>query len=106
MGQDIDEPWPLHTIDHSGRRHRVALLPGEMLFYEQGRVSHSRPIPLRGRYFDNCFFQTSTKGMEARPISDAEAAANVVAVNDLPALGMAATATEALGAAFDATAEL
>lgn len=85
MGQDTDEPWLLHMIDHTGRRHRVALLPGEMMFYEQGRVSHSRPVALRGRHYDNCFYQAKIKGMETRPVTPAEAAADVVTVNDLPA---------------------
>lgn len=85
VDQDTDEPWLLHLIDHEGRRHQTTLLPGEMLFYEQGRVSHSRPVALRGRYYDNCFYQTKMKDVKMQSIRSLEAAADLVKVNDMPA---------------------
>jgi prolyl 4-hydroxylase len=55
IAQDIDEDWYLHIDDHFFRRHKVSLLPGEMLFYEGASLAHGRPEPLKGRSYNNIF---------------------------------------------------
>ena len=53
MQQDIDEPWPLHILDHEGKRHYVDMQPGEMVLYEGATLIHGRPRPLKGKHYDN-----------------------------------------------------
>ena len=37
VDQDIDEPWPLQILDHSGQPHNIYLEPGEMVWYESAK---------------------------------------------------------------------
>lgn len=55
VAQQLEEPWPLVIDDHLGRRHEVALQPGEMLLYEGERLLHGRPRPLRGEFYAGVF---------------------------------------------------
>ena len=55
IAQQLEEPWPLAIDDHLGRRHEVALQPGEMLLYESERLLHGRPRPLRGEFYAGVF---------------------------------------------------
>ena len=55
VDQDVDEDWALHIEDHFYRRHKLNLLPGEMIFYEGGKLFHGRPEPLEGKFFSNVF---------------------------------------------------
>ena len=55
VGQDVDEDWPLHILDHAGARHDVVMRPGEMVLYESSKNIHGRMVPLRGRSYDNIF---------------------------------------------------
>ena len=38
INQNVDEEWPLQILDHDGQLHHVLLQPGEMLWYESGRM--------------------------------------------------------------------
>ena len=51
----MDEDWPLLILNHDGKRKKIFLQPGEMLFYESAKVPHGRQIPFNGEYFDNMF---------------------------------------------------
>ena len=55
IDQDVNEDWILVIDDHHHRRHKVILAPGEMFFYESGKLIHGRPTPLNGRLFANIF---------------------------------------------------
>ena len=55
IDQDVNEDWILVIEDHHHRRHEVTLAPGEMIFYESGKLIHGRPTPLDGRLFSNIF---------------------------------------------------
>lgn len=55
VDQDTDVDWPLIIQDNHYRTHRVILKPGEMVFYEGGRLLHGRPIAFEGRAFANLF---------------------------------------------------
>jgi prolyl 4-hydroxylase len=55
IDQQIDKDWPLVIDDNYYRRHEVILKPGEVIFYEGGRLSHGRPYPLEGDSFANVF---------------------------------------------------
>jgi len=55
IDQEVDEDWPLLMEDHHYRQHNIILKPGEMVFYESGRLSHGRPTPLCGDSFTNVF---------------------------------------------------
>ena len=53
--QDVNEDWPLLIEDNYYREHQVLLKPGEMFFYEGGRLKHGRPEALNGNHFANIF---------------------------------------------------
>jgi prolyl 4-hydroxylase len=55
VDQEVDEDWILVIDDHQYRRHQITLKPGEMIFYESGRLIHGRPSPLNGNLFANIF---------------------------------------------------
>ena len=55
IDQQVDEDWPLVIDDNYYRRHQVLLKPGEVIFYEGGRLTHGRPYPLKGDSFANIF---------------------------------------------------
>lgn len=55
VAQKVNEPWPLYIMDHDGETHHVTLAPGEMLWYESAKLTHARPLPLNGSYYDNIF---------------------------------------------------
>jgi prolyl 4-hydroxylase len=55
VAQQVDEDWLLEIEDHYYRRHRIAMNPGDMLFYEGARLPHGRPQPLVGDYYCNLF---------------------------------------------------
>ena len=55
VDQVVREDWPLVIDDNYYREHRVLMKPGEMLFYEGGRLQHGRPMALEGSVFANIF---------------------------------------------------
>jgi prolyl 4-hydroxylase len=55
VDQIIEQDWPLIIEDNYYRQHEVILKPGEMIFYEGGRLIHGRPTPLKGQLFANIF---------------------------------------------------
>jgi prolyl 4-hydroxylase len=55
VDQIVEEDWPLIIEDNYYRQHEVILKPGEMIFYEGGRLVHGRPNPLKGQLFANIF---------------------------------------------------
>ena len=55
IDQQVNEDWPLSIDDNYYRNHQVILKPGEIIFYEGGRLSHGRPTPLNGDSFANIF---------------------------------------------------
>ena len=55
IDQEVDEDWILVIEDHQHRCHHITLKPGEMIFYESGRLIHGRPSPLNGNLFANIF---------------------------------------------------
>jgi prolyl 4-hydroxylase len=55
VDQQVDKDWPLSIDDNYYRNHEVILKPGEIIFYEGGRLSHGRPTSLDGDSFANIF---------------------------------------------------
>lgn len=55
VDQIVNEDWPLFIEDNYYRKHQLILKPGEMVFYEGGRLLHGRPSPLNGSVFANIF---------------------------------------------------
>jgi len=55
IDQEVNEDWPLSIEDNYYRKHQVILKPGEVIFYEGGRLLHGRPKPLNGARFANVF---------------------------------------------------
>jgi prolyl 4-hydroxylase len=55
VDQVVREDWPLVIDDNSYRSHHVLLKPGDMVFYEGGRLKHGRPIAFEGTVFANIF---------------------------------------------------
>jgi len=55
VDQQADTPWALAIDDNYYRTHRVYLEPGEVIFYEGGRLAHGRPEPFEGEYYANIF---------------------------------------------------
>jgi prolyl 4-hydroxylase len=55
VDQDTDVDWPLVIEDNYYRTHHVMIKPGEVIFYEGGRLLHGRPIMFEGRSFANMF---------------------------------------------------
>ena len=51
MAQDIDEPWPVEVISHTGVAYNISMVPGDMVLYESHSVLHGRPFPRVGRYY-------------------------------------------------------
>jgi hypothetical protein len=88
MGQEADEPWELHILDHQGRRHRITMETGEMVLYQTDSVAHARPVPLRGSYYDNIFFRVKLEGLERRPVTPVEAALGPLKLQELPGASM------------------
>ncbi len=65
IAADTDEPWPLRIEDAAGRAHDIVLEPGQMLLYESAKLPHSRPTPLRGRYYASLFLHYRPVDWEA-----------------------------------------
>jgi len=55
IDQNIESQWPLYIEDHYYKPHKLFLKPGEMMFYEGGRLAHGRPDPLLGDSYANVF---------------------------------------------------
>ena len=55
VDQETDVDWPLVIEDNYYRQHHVFLKPGDMVFYEGGRLLHGRPITFEGKSFANMF---------------------------------------------------
>ena len=55
VDQDVNQDWPLSIEDNFYREHHVLLKPGDMFFYEGGRLKHGRPQALNGSCFANIF---------------------------------------------------
>jgi prolyl 4-hydroxylase len=66
VDQKVDEDWPLSIEDNYYRHHKVILKPGEIIFYEGGRLSHGRPTPLEGDFFANIFCHFKPKNYVPR----------------------------------------
>ena len=66
VDQKVDEDWPLSIEDNYYRHHEVILKPGEIIFYEGGRLSHGRPSPLKGDFFANIFCHFKPKSYVPR----------------------------------------
>ena len=55
VDQETDKDWPLFIEDNYYRRHKVMIKPGEVIFYEGGRLQHGRPDMFEGKSFANLF---------------------------------------------------
>lgn len=55
VAQETDVEWPLVIEDNYFRIHHIFLKPGEMVFYEGGRLLHGRPLAFDGKSFANMF---------------------------------------------------
>eukprot|EP00927_Polykrikos_kofoidii_P039188 TRINITY_DN33620_c0_g2_i1.p1 TRINITY_DN33620_c0_g2~~TRINITY_DN33620_c0_g2_i1.p1 ORF type:complete len:514 (-),score=83.31 TRINITY_DN33620_c0_g2_i1:30-1571(-) len=51
----MEEDWLLEVVDFDGIRKQVNMHPGQMLFYQSGKLIHGRPKPLRGERYVNCY---------------------------------------------------
>lgn len=55
VDQETDVEWPLVIEDNYYRIHHIFLKPGDMVFYEGGRLLHGRPLAFEGKSFANIF---------------------------------------------------
>jgi prolyl 4-hydroxylase len=55
VDQDVDEPWLLLILDHQDQEHWLEMAPGDMVLYESAKLLHGRPVPMRGRRYENVF---------------------------------------------------
>jgi prolyl 4-hydroxylase len=55
VDQQVSQDWPLVIEDNFYRQHHLLLKPGDMVFYEGARLTHGRPIALKGHSFANIF---------------------------------------------------
>jgi len=55
VDQAVNTDWLLLIDDNDYREHHLVLTPGDMVFYEGGRLRHGRPEPLDGSSFANIF---------------------------------------------------
>ena len=55
VDQETEIDWPLCIEDNYYRKHRIMLKPGEVVFYEGGRLLHGRPFMFEGKSFANLF---------------------------------------------------
>jgi hypothetical protein len=55
VSQRVNQDWPLCIEDNAYRSHELLLQPGDMVFYEGGRLLHGRPQPLDGQDYANIF---------------------------------------------------
>lgn len=55
VDQETSIDWPLVIEDNYYRKHHIMIKPGEVIFYEGGRLLHGRPIKFEGKSFANMF---------------------------------------------------
>lgn len=55
VDQETSVDWPLVIEDNYYRTHHIMIKPGEVIFYEGGRLLHGRPIMFEGHSFANMF---------------------------------------------------
>ena len=55
VAQDVDEPWGLQILDHSGKETEFFLQPRDLVLYESAACIHAREKRMRGRYYANTF---------------------------------------------------
>lgn len=55
VAQDVDEDWELEILDHDGNLHKIAMAPGDVVYYESAKALHGRPKPLKGSHYSNFF---------------------------------------------------
>lgn len=56
IDQDVDDDWPLEVIRmDTGEKVRIAMEPGDMVFYESARLIHGRPSAVKGKFYANAF---------------------------------------------------
>jgi hypothetical protein len=53
--ENMREDWHLHIRNHDGSFRKIAMQPGDMVFYESARCIHGRPEPLHGQHYVNAF---------------------------------------------------
>jgi len=57
-----NEEWPLHILDHAGKKHTVPYQPGQAILYESATCDHGRPELYRGREVASVFVHFAPKG--------------------------------------------
>lgn len=67
VDQIVNTDWLLEIDDNYYREHKIILKPGDIVFYEGGRLKHSRKIPFDGTCFSNIFCHFTV--MDILPIS-------------------------------------
>jgi hypothetical protein len=50
---DDCEPWPFMIEDLHGRTHEILMTPGDVIFFEAGKLMHGRPRTLHGSWYSN-----------------------------------------------------
>merc|ERR1719221_1339814 len=61
--QEADPPsWPLHILDHDGKKHTVPNRPGSFILYESATCPHGRPERFPGREVAHVFTHFAPKG--------------------------------------------
>lgn len=55
VAQQANEGWPLVIEDNYYCTHHVLLSPGDVVFYEDARLTHGRPVAFEGENFANIF---------------------------------------------------
>merc|ERR1712113_659029 len=51
----MNATWPVEVITFNGKRRRIDMKAGQMLFYESAKLTHGRPEALKGALFVNAF---------------------------------------------------
>jgi len=60
--EDLESNWPVEVVDFNGRRQRINMHHGQILFYESAKLIHGRPQYLKAGKFVNAFGHYRPKG--------------------------------------------
>jgi len=66
---NLANPWPVEVFDHADRLHEVAMIPGDIVYYESAKNLHSRNRPLTCREGGCSFVNLFT---HYRPVNDGD----------------------------------
>jgi len=60
--ENMTSEWPVEVVDFTGKRQRINMKHGQILFYESAKLVHGRPRYLKAGKFVNAFAHYRPKG--------------------------------------------